>query len=243
VLHIFTLLFPLPEVKAEPFPISVKYPALAFFAQGSSFEFLGLQLKGTANEQNLFGNPWLSPFDTTSCLRPKSSTPSNVRQHVFEAELQKFLCGTFRSTVCIVVYWSVIMESVKLIIMVGEKPLRFHQSKSVFPARVGMRLTTSSPRFKFKCQRCGVLKTQDGYSNKEINAYKDLLAKSPGMKPHPVESARKCRACNDSQLNELECQGPCGKVLPLGRFSKQQRKGGLGVCSQRTNQYGYGCNG
>ncbi|PQE07754.1 Stc1 domain-domain-containing protein [Rutstroemia sp. NJR-2017a BVV2] len=116
--------------------------------------------------------------------------------------------------------------------MEREKPLRFHQSKSGFPTGVAMRLTTSSPRFKFKCQRCGVLKTQDGYSNKEINGYKDKLAMKPGMKPHPVDSLLKCRACNDGQLNELECQGPCGKVLPLARFSKQQRKGGLGWCME-----------
>ncbi|PQE29618.1 STC1 domain protein [Rutstroemia sp. NJR-2017a BBW] len=90
----------------------------------------------------------------------------------------------------------------------------------------------SAAQFKFKCQRCGILKTQDAFSNKEINTYKDLLAKSPGMKPHPVESGRKCHACNDSQLNELQCQGPCGKVLPLARFSKQQRKGGMGACME-----------
>jgi hypothetical protein len=62
------------------------------------------------------------------------------------------------------------------------------------------------------------------------------------MKPHPIDSLLKCHQCNDSQLNELECQGPCGYTLPLDRFSKQQRKGGLGVCSQCIKKYGFVCN-
>lgn len=129
------------------------------------------------------------------------------------------------------VYGPFIMENVKLILLVGEMLSRFPLSKSVSLEVEDVQLITSSLRFKFKCQRCGILKTQDCYSNKEIGSYKATLALNPGMKPHPIESYLKCRACKDSQLSELKCCGPCTMVKPLGQFSKSQRKGAKGVCS------------
>ncbi|KAM3074327.1 hypothetical protein ACMFMG_002861 [Clarireedia jacksonii] len=88
------------------------------------------------------------------------------------------------------------------------------------------------PTFEFKCQRCGIFKTLDFYSNRVIDGYKAILAMSPSMKPHAINSGLKCRTCNDNQLHELACQGPCGEMLPLGSFSKNQRKGGLGWCKK-----------
>ncbi|KAG4031659.1 hypothetical protein MFRU_008g00240 [Monilinia fructicola] len=86
--------------------------------------------------------------------------------------------------------------------------------------------------FKFKCRHCSVFKTQDCYSKNEIAPYKHTLSQNPGMKPDSIKPLLRCRSCKGEQVQELECQGPCGQVKVLDLFSKAQRSRGNKWCME-----------
>ncbi|KAI9644168.1 hypothetical protein NHQ30_007521 [Ciborinia camelliae] len=86
--------------------------------------------------------------------------------------------------------------------------------------------------FKFKCRHCKVFKTQDCFSKNEIAPYKNKLVQNPGMRPDAVESLLRCRSCKGEQVQELQCEGPCGNVKVLDLFSKAQRSRGNKWCME-----------
>ncbi|ESZ96846.1 hypothetical protein SBOR_2767 [Sclerotinia borealis F-4128] len=86
--------------------------------------------------------------------------------------------------------------------------------------------------FKFKCRHCSIFKTQDCFSKNEIAPYKNQLAQNPSMKPNAVAALLRCRGCKGEQVQELQCEGPCGNVKVLDLFSKAQRSRGNKWCME-----------
>ncbi|QSZ33066.1 hypothetical protein DSL72_002651 [Monilinia vaccinii-corymbosi] len=78
----------------------------------------------------------------------------------------------------------------------------------------------------------GVFKTQDCFSKNEIAPYKYTLTQNPGMKPDAIKPLLRCRSCKGEQVQELQCEGPCGQIKVLDLFSKAQRSRGNKWCME-----------
>ena len=62
------------------------------------------------------------------------------------------------------------------------------------------------------------------FSNKELNNYRNQVGN--GRQLDTTLARLRCRECSGAQLQELQCEGPCGKWKSLDGFSKSQRKAG-----------------
>ncbi|KAH8811759.1 Stc1 domain-containing protein [Xylogone sp. PMI_703] len=83
---------------------------------------------------------------------------------------------------------------------------------------------------KYKCRICEKFKHPASYSKKELNSYTNAIA---NRIPVTAITARlRCRECAGNQVNELQCEGPCGIWKDLESFSKNQRGGGAHWCME-----------
>jgi len=71
------------------------------------------------------------------------------------------------------------------------------------------------------------------FSNKEQRVYLEKYVASPSNhRINAITAKIRCRACSGEQVNERQCEGPCGQWKALDKFSKTQRSRGSGWCQE-----------
>ena len=75
---------------------------------------------------------------------------------------------------------------------------------------------------KLKCKDCKKLKPKDGFSERQLNDFKQRLAQNPALAA-PTSAIIMCRQCTPAQNHEMECSS-CGLVKSLEGFTKAQRR-------------------
>ena len=71
------------------------------------------------------------------------------------------------------------------------------------------------------------------FSNKEQKVYLEKYIASPANRRiNGITAKIRCRPCSGEQVNERQCEGPCGEWKALDKFSKSQRTRGSGWCQE-----------
>ena len=71
------------------------------------------------------------------------------------------------------------------------------------------------------------------FSNKEQKVYLEKYVASPSNhRINAITAKIRCRLCSGEQVNERQCEGPCGEWKALDKFSKAQRTRGSGWCQE-----------
>ncbi|KAM7217738.1 Stc1 domain containing protein [Rhypophila decipiens] len=89
---------------------------------------------------------------------------------------------------------------------------------------------TPSAAARIKCSR-GEWKTRDQFSNKSLTDFDRLVTIG---RARPDNSTIVCREHTATQLSELQCHGPCGRMKPINDFSKSSRRNKKYLCKDCT---------
>ncbi|KAM7206318.1 hypothetical protein V8F33_000604 [Rhypophila sp. PSN 637] len=89
---------------------------------------------------------------------------------------------------------------------------------------------TPSAAARIKCSR-GEWKARDQFSNKSLTDFDRLVAIG---RARPDNSTIVCREHTATQLSEIQCHGPCGKMRPINDFSKSSRRNKKYLCKDCT---------
>ena len=77
------------------------------------------------------------------------------------------------------------------------------------------------------------MKEPQMFSNKEQKTYLEKYIASPSNhRINGITAKIRCRLCSGEQVNERQCEGPCGEWKALDRYSKSQRTRGSGWCQE-----------
>lgn len=75
---------------------------------------------------------------------------------------------------------------------------------------------------KLRCKQCNKLRASSDYSQRQLGAFRQRLARNPRLADESIASVI-CRFCTGGQVTELECT-QCSQVKALEGFTKAQRR-------------------
>ncbi|GKT57096.1 STC1 domain protein [Colletotrichum tofieldiae] len=81
---------------------------------------------------------------------------------------------------------------------------------------------------KFRCKTGGEWKPWSSFSKKQQKLVQDKLSRR--VRIDAANTGMVCRIHSGEPVKEIQCEGPCNRILVLDKFSKNNRTNGVNIC-------------